>query len=146
MGVSMIGGSNLIPYGILFGGHKFMLFSLFRNAHTLGQVRYGLACSDIINCTDIATPLIPLIIFTLLGNTNDLQLYQPTFTIPPIPSPVIQDSNPVTQSRLCQQSLYVFLGFREEKLNSFLFQEKGQGHLPYPYSRWHYIQVVSALP
>ncbi|SRR6266545_6037549 len=100
MGVSMIGGQDLIPYGILFGGHRFMLFSLFRNANTLGEVRYGLACSDIIDCvTDTATPLIPLIIYTLLGNTNGpVQLCQPTFAIPPILTPVIQDSRPVTQS------------------------------------------------
>jgi hypothetical protein len=101
MGVSMIGGPNLIPYGILFGGHRFMLFSLFRNADTLGEVRYGLACSDIIDCTNIATPLIPLIIFTLLGNTNGpVELCQPTFAIPPVLTPVVRDSKPVTQSKL----------------------------------------------
>src|SRR5260221_11978744 len=99
MGVSMIGQPNLTPYGILFGGHKFMLFSLFRNVDTLGEVRYGLACSDIIDCTYIATPLIPLIIFTLLGNTNDLQMYQPTFAIPPILTPDVQDTKPVTRSK-----------------------------------------------
>ena len=100
MGVSMIGRPNLIPYGILLGGHRFMLFSLFRNADKLGEVRYGLACSDIIDCTNIATPLIPLIIYILLGNTNGpVQLRQPTFTIPPTPTPVIQDTNPVTRSR-----------------------------------------------
>jgi len=78
-----------------------MLFSLFCNADTLGEVRYGLACSDIIDCvTDTATPLIPLIIYTLLGNTNGpVQLCQPTFAIPPVPAPVIQDRNPVTRSR-----------------------------------------------
>ena len=99
MGVSMIGNPNIIPYGILFGGHRFMLFSLFRNADTLGEIRYGLACSDIIDCTNVVTPLIPLIIFTLLGNSNDLQLYQPTFAIPPVLTPVIQDKDPVTRSK-----------------------------------------------
>ena len=102
MGVSMIGGRELIPYSILFGGHNFMLFSLFRSADPLGEVRYGLVCSDIIDCTNVATPLIPLIIYTLLGNTNGpVRLCQPTFIIPPIPTPVIQDSKkPVTRSRL----------------------------------------------
>ena len=101
MGVSMIGRQNLIPYGILFGGPRFMLFALFRNADTLGEVRYGLACSDIIDCINAVTPLIPLIIYTLLGNTNaSVQLYQPTFTIPPVPAPVIQDSNVITRSRI----------------------------------------------
>src|SRR5260221_10550907 len=98
MGVSMIGQPNLTPYGILFGGHKFMLFSLFRNADTIGEVRYGLACSNIIDCTNVATPLIPLIIYTLLGNIDDpVQLYQPTFAIPPIPTPVILAPTPVTR-------------------------------------------------
>jgi len=95
----MIGNPSIIPYGILFGGHRFMLFSLFRNADTLGEIRYGLTCSNIIDCTNVATPLIPLIIFTLLGNSNDLQLYQPTFTIPPVPTPVIQDKDLVTRSK-----------------------------------------------
>ena len=94
----MIGGPTLIPYGLLFGGQKFMFFSLFVNENTLGEVRYGLACSDIISSTDAATPLIPLTVYTLLGNTNDL--FQPTFTIPPIPIPVIQDPKPVTQRRV----------------------------------------------
>ncbi|KAF5384079.1 hypothetical protein D9615_003428 [Tricholomella constricta] len=101
LGVSMIGRANKVPYGVLFGGHRFILFSLFCNADTLGEVRYGLACSDIIDCTKISTPFIPLIIYTLLGNANGpVQLCQPTFTIPPVPTPAIQDSKPVTRSRL----------------------------------------------
>ncbi len=94
----MIGGPTPIPYGLLFGGEKFMFFSLFLNANTVGEVRYGLACSDIISSTNAATPLIPLTIYTLLGNTDEL--FQPTFTIPPILTPVIQDPIPVTRSKL----------------------------------------------
>jgi hypothetical protein len=91
MGVSMIGGPNLIPYGILFGGHKYMLFSLFRNADTLGEVRYGLACSNNIDSTSPTTPLIPFVIYTLLGNTNGpVPLHQTTFAIPPVLTPVIR--------------------------------------------------------
>jgi len=56
MGVSMIGGPTPIPYGLLFGGDKFMFFSLFLNENTVGEVRYGLACSDIISSTNAATP------------------------------------------------------------------------------------------
>jgi hypothetical protein len=112
MGVSMIGGKNLIPYGILFGGHRFMLFALFRNADTVGEVRYGLACSDIIDCTDVATPLIPLIIYTLLGNTSDsVQLYQPAFAIPPVATPAIQESNPVTRSKFVSAIPVCMSGF-----------------------------------
>ena len=98
MGVSMISGSTQIPYGLLFGGEKFMFFSLFLNADTVGEVRYGLACSDIISSTNAATPLIPLTIYTLLGNTN--KLFQPTFTIPAIPTPVIQDRKTSTQHKI----------------------------------------------
>ncbi|KIM87548.1 hypothetical protein PILCRDRAFT_95786 [Piloderma croceum F 1598] len=102
MGVSMIagaGGQNPIPYGILFGDHKFILFSLFRNEDTLGEVRYGLACSSIIDTTSTATPLIPLIIYTLLGKTNRATLHKSTFSIPPIPISVKQDSRAVTRNR-----------------------------------------------
>jgi len=84
MGVSMISRPNLIPYGILFGGHKFMLFSLFRNTDTLGEVCYGLACLNIIDSTSTAMPLIPLVIYTLLGNPNGpAQLHLTAFTPPP---------------------------------------------------------------
>jgi len=94
----MIGGSTPIPYGLLFGGENFMFFSLFLNTNTVEEVRYGLACSDIISSTNVATPLIPLTIYTLLGNTDEL--FQPAFTIPPIPTPVIQDPKPVTLHRM----------------------------------------------
>jgi hypothetical protein len=77
-----------------------MLFSLFCNVDTLGEVRYGLACSNIIDSTSTTMPLIPLVIYTLLGNTSGpAQLRQPAFTIPPILTPVIQDSKVVTRSR-----------------------------------------------
>lgn len=99
MGVSMIGEENMIPYGILFGGHRFMLFSLFSNANALGEVRYGLACSDIIDCTDNATPLIPLVISTLLGSADGpAPLCLPTFAAPPVPIPAVQGHEPVTKS------------------------------------------------
>ena len=131
----MIGGPNLIPYGILFGGHRFMLFSLFRNADTLGEVCYGLTCSDIIDCTNIVTPLIPLIIYTLLGNANGpVQLCQPTFAIPPIPTPVIQDSKPVTQSRLRKSvssiSPVSMPQFQRGATISFLFSRKRPSSIP----------------
>ena len=101
MGVSMISGPNPIPYGILFGGHRFMLFSLFRNLDTLGEVHYGLACSNIIDSTSAVMPLIPLVIYTLLGNTGGpAPLRRTTFTIPPILTPVIQQPAPVTRSQL----------------------------------------------
>jgi len=74
------GGQNPIPYGILFRGDKFILF---RNANTLGEVRYGLTCSSIIDNTSTATPLIPLIIYTLMGKTNPATLHKSTFSIPP---------------------------------------------------------------
>ena len=100
MGVSIIGGPNLIPYGILFNGHRFMLFSLLHNADTLGEVHYGLACSNIIDSTSAVVPLIPLVIYTLLGNTNGpAQLCQTAFTVPPVLTLVIQDSKLVTWSR-----------------------------------------------
>ena len=95
----MIGEENMIPYGILFGGHRFMLFSLFSNANPLGEVRYGLACSGIIDCTDNATPLIPLIIYTLLGSADGpAPLCLPTFAIPPVPTPAVQDHKLVRKS------------------------------------------------
>jgi len=101
IGVSMISGPNLILYGILFGGHKFMLFSLFRNPDTLGEVRYGLACSNIIDSTSTVMPLIPLVIYTLLGNTNSpTPLHRTAFTIPPVLTLVIQKSPPVARSQL----------------------------------------------
>lgn len=101
MGVSMINRPNLIPYGILFGGHRFMLFSLFHNLDTLGEVRYGLACSNIIDSTSTVMPLIPLVIYTLLGNTGGPALLRRTaFVIPPVLIPVIQKSTPVTRSQL----------------------------------------------
>src|SRR5882762_413936 len=100
MSVSMISGSNLIPYGIFFSGHRFMLF-LFCNPDTLGEVCYGLVCSNIIDSTSTAMPLIPLVIYTLLGNTNSpALLHQTAFAIPPILTPVIQKSTYVTQSQL----------------------------------------------
>jgi hypothetical protein len=101
MGVSMIGGPTIIPYGILFGGHKFMLFSLFRNVDTLGDFRYGLACSHIIDSISVTTPLIPLVIYTLLGNTNGpVQLRPTVFSVPPVVTPVIQNSELVARSKL----------------------------------------------
>jgi hypothetical protein len=145
----MIGGGNLIPHGVLFGGHKFMLFSLFRNADTLGEVRYGLACSDIIDCTNPTTPFIPLMIYTLLDNTGGpVQLRQPTFTIPPIPRPVIQDSGkPVTRSKLqkfVSSISPVCIPSPTSDVSHFLFPEKG--HLPYPCFQQRCIQVFSATP
>ena len=95
----MIGEENMIPYGILFGGHRFMLFSLFSNANPHGEVRYGLACSGIIDCTDNTTPLIPLIISTLLGSADGpAPLCLPTFAIPPVPTPAVQDHKLVRKS------------------------------------------------
>jgi len=45
----MISGPTPVPYGLLFGGDKFMFFfSLFLNENTVGEVRYGLVFSDII--------------------------------------------------------------------------------------------------
>jgi hypothetical protein len=94
MGVSMISEENLIPYGILFGGHRFMLFSLFSSADALGEIRYGLACSGIIDCTDNVTPLIPLIISTLLGSAGGpAPLCLPTFAITPVPTPLFKIIN-----------------------------------------------------
>lgn len=58
LGISMIRAGNPVS---CFGGHKFMLFSLFRNENTLGEARYGLACSEIIDCTDNARLIIPLV-------------------------------------------------------------------------------------
>jgi len=125
----MIGGQSLIPYGILFGGHRFMLFSLFRNADTLGEVRYGLACSDIIDCTNTVTPLVPLVIYTLLGNTDGpVQLHQHTFTIPPVPTPVILDAKPVSRNRFKASSLVRVLKFHRGSTNLFCFQENGKRH------------------
>lgn len=100
IGISMINRDNPMPYGILFGGHQFMLFSLFRNESALGEVYYGLACSGVIDCTDITRPLIPLVIYCLLGNPNGpAQLFSPSFPLPPIPTRVTQDEKPVTQGK-----------------------------------------------
>ena len=75
-----------------------MFFSLFLNGNTVGEVRYGLACSDIISSTNAVMPPDPTYQYTLLGNTDEL--FQPTFTIPSIPAPVILDPKPVTPRSL----------------------------------------------
>jgi len=69
-----------------------MLFSLFCNTDRLGEVRFGLASSDIIDCTDLARLLMPLAIYTFLGNPTALPSYprQP-LAIPAVPTPAIQD-------------------------------------------------------
>jgi len=122
----MIGGINPIPYGILFGGHSFMLFSLFRNADIVGEVRYGLSCSDIIDCTNITTPLIPLVIYTLLGTNDPVQLYQPTFAIPPVPIPVIQVSKAVTRSKFRNFVSTLPVGLsRFQRATNPIFSRKG---------------------
>jgi hypothetical protein len=113
-----------------------MLFSLFRNADTLWAVRYGLARSDIIGCTNIATPLIlALIIYTLLGNTNS-PLH------PTVPAHLRHSSRPNTSypglktghtrvdfGNFCDQ----FHMYASELLSHFCFQE--QGHLLYTNSQ-----------
>lgn len=48
-----------------------MLFSLFRNENTLGEARYGLACSEIIDCTDNARLIIPLVTYCRRVNFTD---------------------------------------------------------------------------
>ena len=103
-----------------------MFFSLFRNEDTVGEVRYGLACSNIISSIDTATPLIPLCIYTLLGNANEL--LQPTFTIPPIETPVIiQEDKPLTRSKFgkfVQSTVSSVFGFKQKLISSLWFSRK----------------------
>jgi len=105
-----------------------MMFSLFCNPDTLGEFCYGLACSNINDSTSTAIPLIPLVIYTLLGNTNGPALLHWTaFAIAPILTPVIQNqhlSHRVNYRDLFQKLyLYVCLSFDEE-LISLMFSRQ----------------------
>jgi hypothetical protein len=75
-----------IPYAILFGGDRFMLFSLFDNMGDDGEKRFGLFCSDIIKTSCKRFPIIPLVIFMLLGKDGPAPLTPSQIPIPPVES------------------------------------------------------------
>lgn len=64
-GVSMI--IHNAPWALLFCGDHFMIFSKFDAVDEVNEVRLGLACSDSISVTDPDFPIIPIVVFCLLG-------------------------------------------------------------------------------
>jgi hypothetical protein len=60
----MLARPNIIPYALLHGGDRYMLFTL---CPCPGVPLYGLLCSDIIHILDRTTLFMPLIVFCLLG-------------------------------------------------------------------------------
>jgi hypothetical protein len=85
IGIAMVASpGGPIPYAILFGGHQFMLFSLFHNIDSNGETRYGLFCSDIIKTSNKLLPIIPLAIFMLLGKDAPATLIPSPISIPSV--------------------------------------------------------------
>ncbi|KIM49164.1 hypothetical protein M413DRAFT_60545 [Hebeloma cylindrosporum] len=95
IGLSMISGA--IPYAILFGGDRFMVFSLFMDPNTIGAPRYGLYCSDIVKVSNVSTPFIPLVTFMLLGRDTPALLSSKSEIPVCLDSPVLQSEAVVTR-------------------------------------------------
>ena len=100
-----------IPYAILFGGNKFLLFSLLENLDSSGEARYGLFCSDIIETSSELLPIIPLVIFMHLGKDAPASLIPSRIPIPPAAPGQVQKKymkkrNPMAK---ISQSLQTFL-------------------------------------
>jgi hypothetical protein len=53
-----------MPYGILFGGDRYLIFTICRIPNS---ERYGLVCSDVLNLFDENIPFMSIMVFCLLG-------------------------------------------------------------------------------
>ena len=81
------GRSHKIPYGVLFGGDRYIMFTI---CPVPGTDQYGLICSDILNLFDQDLPFMLIMVFCLLGACYGPQgpilLGLPTdITIPHVP-------------------------------------------------------------
>ena len=85
---------------ILFGGHKFMLHSLFCNADTLGEVHFCLASSDIIDCTDLARKPFAVYLYSSRKPDGPAQLSPPTSRHSYRPTPAVSGVN---RSQVCRR-------------------------------------------
>jgi hypothetical protein len=111
-----------MPYALLFGGYKFLLFSLFENLDSNGEKRYGLFCSDIIETSSSILPLIPLTIFMLLGKDGPASLIPSALAIPPVPPRQVRKKAKKTQppKQGISQSIQ---WFTPKKVRSDILQE-----------------------
>jgi hypothetical protein len=118
--ISTTGGP--IPYAILFGGDQFMVFSLFEDPNTIGAIRYGLFCSDIVKVSDISSPFIPLVTFMLLGIDTPAHLRSSKLAIPVcMDDPVLESETIVTRAQGKRYSLTDTLKMSKTVCFLFLF-------------------------
>jgi hypothetical protein len=83
----MLSAPTRIPYAVLFGGDRYMLFTLY---HIPETQLHGLLCSDIIHILDPTIPFMPLITYCLLrAGASPLCPRQPIQTPPVDATPLL---------------------------------------------------------
>jgi hypothetical protein len=89
----MLSGQDKIPYAILFGGNRYMIFTL---CPVPGNNLHGLVCSDILDTLNPTIPFMSVVVFCLLkGRTGGIEL-KPLATY--IPAVVVR--HPFGRTRL----------------------------------------------